>query len=256
MPTSTAQDNIQIPEEPRRLNKPEFTEEQNEQELNLAEQLFADILQQGNAQLSPNSFRGRQPIDDSNLIQRNQRPKPQILLRNRNPSKSKTSSGAINDPALRNRQRSRTRVRTRTRTNTPSSNRIHPFSTTTETSIFTTPSTLELEELFPIITSPAPQEEQFNAVERFPLQPVQDTFVTRDRAPIERLLPTTTALPITNNDYSDYYEYYDEDDKFSEIAHPPPVKAIDDYDLFSLNNKVKDNSIYIWEPILFLWPLH
>ena len=158
---------------------------------------------------------------------------------------------------MRNRQRSRTRLRVRPNSSTPSSNRIHPFSTTTNTPITTTTSetpstvrfdlqpTIDLEEIFPIITSEAPFSDSFETQEQFPRQPIQNTFVTRARAPIERLLPTTTSRPIIDdNEYADYYEYYDEDDQATKISHPPPVKSIDDYDLFPLKNKVMTQKIF------------
>ena len=252
LPTVQTQEDRVISEQPRRrLKIPVIKEDQNENELNLEEQLFANILQQGQNQVPTNSFRGRQPINNPNLLQRTQRPKSQFRNRDRNPSKSRTFSSAINDPALRNRQRSRTRLRTRPGSSTPSSNRIHPFSTTTKAPIITTTSeepstirfdlqtTLDLEEIFPIITSEAPQPDEFEPREQFPHQPAQNTFVTRARAPIERLLPTTTSRPIIDNEYGDYYEYYDEDQQPTGIPHPPPVKSIDDYDLFPLNNKVR-----------------
>ena len=257
-------------------------------------------MQQGQSQESPNSFRGRQPINNQNILQqRNQRPKSLFTNRNRNtlpPRKSSTqkirtqqSSSAINDPALRNRQRSRSRLRTRPVSSISSSNnRVHPFSTTTEAPVVTTPTTLEasttrfdlqstldLEDILPIILSEATEPPiDIEQAERFPDQPVQNTFVTRARAPIERLIPTTirprtlddnrgrrpdvtraqipverlrptktTSAPfskIKEPEYNDYYEYYDEeqDQKSFGIAHPSPVKSIDDYDLFPLNNKV------------------
>ena len=120
----------------------------NEPELNIEEQLFANILEQeikSDTTASPitNSFRGRQPINNKNLIQRNKRPK--FTSRNRNPltprkssnrllssQKSRTFSSAINDQALRNRQRSRSRLRSRPKGTELSNNRVHPFSTTTE----------------------------------------------------------------------------------------------------------------------------
>ena len=262
----------------------------NEPELNLEEQLFANILEQeikSDTTASPitNSFRGRQPINNKNLIQRNKRPK--FTSRNRNPltprkssnrllssQKSRTLSSAINDQALRNRQRSRSRLRSRTKGTELSNNRVHPFSTTTEVPVepistakiettnkpFDLQSTLNLEDVFPIITSEAPETPRAEIAprERFPNQPVQNTFITRARAPVERLNPTTprARLPIeklvptttfatpTESEYSDYYEYYDlDDDKTSGVPHPPPVKSIDNYDLFPLNNKVK-NSIF------------
>jgi len=256
-----------------------------EPELNIEEQLFANILEQeikSDTTASPitNSFRGRQPINNKNLIQRNKRPK--FTSRNRNPltprkssnrllssQKSRTLSSAINDQALRNRQRSRSRLRSRTKGTELSNNRVHPFSTTTEVPVepistakiettnkpFDLQSTLNLEDVFPIITSEAPETPRAEIAprERFPNQPVQNTFITRARAPVERLNPTTprARLPIeklvptttfatpTESEYSDYYEYYDlDDDKTSGVPHPPPVKSIDNYDLFPLNNKV------------------
>ena len=264
-----------------------------ELDLNLEEQLFANILQQGQSQEeSVKSFRGRQQINNSNQDQRTKRPKSIFLSRNRNTSsprksttrtssafKSRPTSSAINDIALRNRQRSRSRLRTRPGSVVKSNNRVHPFSTTTKAPTTTTqeqattttrfeipsvPTTFDIEDIFPILeeieaTPNVPLEPR----EQFPLQPAQDTFVTRARAPVERLLPTTprsvvpsrdrapvsrvrqTTTPkpfskivVTEPDYSDYYDYYDEEEQGSNVPHPAPVKAIDDYDLFPLNNKV------------------
>jgi hypothetical protein len=56
---------------------------------------------------------------------------------------------------------------------------------------------------------------------------------------VDRVRPTTTSSPVTEIEYNDYYEYYDEEKQAPSIAHPKPLKSIDDYDLFPLNNKVK-----------------
>ena len=265
-----------------------------EPDLNIEEQLFANILQQGQAQEeSVKSFRGRQQINNSNQKERTKRPKSIFLSRNRNTlptrtspartspaGKSRPTSSAINDIALRNRQRSRSRLRTRPGSVAKSNNRVHPFSTTTKAPTTTTsqeqtttttrfeipfvPTTFNIEDTFPIDSSEIIQDipADIEPREQFPLQPAQDTFVTRARAPVERLIPTTPAsvapsrarapvsrvrqtttpkpfskIVVTEPDYEEYYDYYDEE-QGSTIAHPPPVKAIDDYDLFPLNNKV------------------
>ena len=266
----------------------------SEPDLNIEEQLFANILQQGQAkEESVKSFRGRQQINNSNQDQRAKRPKSIFSPRNRNTLPTRTSpartspaiksrptSSAINDIALRNRQRSRSRLRTRPGNVAKSNNRVHPFSTTTKAPTTTTtqeqtttttrfeipsvPTTINIENIFPIdsseLTPVIPVEVEPR--EQFPLQPAQDTFVTRARAPVERLIPTTPAsippsrarapvsrvrqtttpkpfskIIVTEPDYEEYYEYYDEE-QGSTIPHPPPVKSIDDYDLFPLNNKV------------------
>ena len=288
------QEDVQ-PVEDVRFKIPLDKEIEEENELNLEEQLFANILQNGQIkQESTKSFRGRQQINTPNVLQRTQRPKSSFITRNRNtspprksttrklrPHKSRTTSSAINDPALRNRQRSRSRLRTRPGgSSTSSNNRIHPFSTTTNSPIPTTTTpqeisttrfelqtTLDFDNIFPIISTDVPElPAEIEPREQFPDQPVQNTFVTRARAPIERLIPTTprtkvpierliptapraripverlrsttTSPPVAENEYNDYYEYYDEEEEVPSIPHPPPVKSIDDYDLFPLNNKV------------------
>jgi hypothetical protein len=290
------QEDVQ-PLEDVRFKIPLDKEIEEENELNLEEQLFANILQNGQIkQESTKSFRGRQrqPINTANVLQRTQRPKSSFITRNRNTSsprksttrklstnKSRTTSSAINDPALRNRQRSRTRLRTRPNGgSTSSNNRIHPFSTTTNAPIpittttqefsttrFELQTTFDLDNFFPTISTDAPEPPaEIEPREQFPDQPVQNTFVTRARAPVERLLPTTprtnapierliptaprarrpvdrvrpttTSSPVTEIEYNDYYEYYDEEKQAPSIAHPKPLKSIDDYDLFPLNNKV------------------
>ena len=290
------QEEEETPIEDVRFKIPLDNEFDSEPDLNIEEQLFANILQQGQAkEESVKSFRGRQQINNANQNQRTKRPKSIFLTRNRNTSpprkattrKSRPTSSAINDIALRNRQRSRSRLRTRPGNVVKSNNRVHPFSTTTEAPTTTTqeittttqektttttrfeipavPTTFEIEDIFPINTFEITPEipARVEPREQFPLQPAQDTFVTRPRAPVERLIPTTptsvvpsrarapvsrvrqTTTPkpfskivVTEASYDDYYDYYDEDEQGSTVPHPPPVKAIDDYDLFPLNNKV------------------